>query len=154
MGSTGLQVLSGSFTTYNGVATALDGIEYIVGAPAITNGHTSISTSNILASTVAGETMYRFGYTLYQITAGSGGTCSTPSTVAVTLGWTDNSGTAQTQTFSTLGFGPTLAAGAYQNNELVMLLKPSSAITYSMTYTNGNCGSAPNIKIQPYAQEF
>jgi len=50
--------------------------------------------------------------------------------------------------------GPTLAAGAYQNNELVMLLKPSSAITYSMTYTNGNCGSAPNIKMQPYAQEF
>jgi len=149
-----MQVLGGSITTYNNVATALDGVESIVGAPILSNGHVAISTANILASTAANETLYRFGYALYQSTGGSGGTCSTPSTVAVTLGWTDNSGTAQTQTFPSANIGPTLAAGSYQTNELVMLLKPNSAITYAMTYTNGNCSTQPNVKIQSYAQAF
>ena len=114
--------------------------------------HAAITTANILASTDAASTRYRVGYHLFQAAAGSGGTCDSNATATVTLGWTDPSDTAQTKAEAAVNLAPALAAGAMGMDEILIVAKASSAITYAVAWADGNCTTQPTASIYAQAQ--
>lgn len=147
--------ISGVFGSYNGVATVGNGVPSFVGQGSNLAFFAAVSSTNLVATTVASVQRYRIGYYLFQKASGSGGTCASNATATVTLAWTDPggaSGQAQTKAFSAMNVTPTLAAGAYQSADTIVVSKASSALTYSIAWANGNCSVQPTASIYLYGE--
>lgn len=141
--------------TYNGVATVGNGLPSFVGQVANTGFHATVATANILATTVASVARYRVGYYMFQSASGSGGACATNATATITFAWTDpgsGAGQAQPESMAAMNIPPALAAGAYQGNEVRIVAKPSTAITYAIAWGDGNCNTQPQASIYIYAE--
>lgn len=147
--------ISGVLGSYNSVATVGNGVPSFTGQGSNLAFSAAVSSTNLVATTVASVQRYRVGYYQFQKASGSGGTCSTNATATLTLAWTDPggaSGQAQTKAMAATNVTPTLAAGAYQNADTIVVSKASGALTYSIAWANGNCATQPTASIYLYAE--
>jgi hypothetical protein len=145
----------GGLTRYAGDSLVGRGQPTFAGQSSQVGFHATVGSTNILATTWGGTgQVYRVGYTMWQATAGSGGTCNNNATATVTLAWTDPANQSQTKAESAMNVPPTLAAGAYQQDEIVVPAKASSALSYSIAWSNGNCTTQPTVTIKLWAEEL
>ena len=108
---------------------------------------TGSTTFNVIASTAAADSFYKFSFYAEQTAAGSGGTCSTNATVVLNLRWTGPANQTQNSATVTLTLTPTLGGNnAVQN--IMVRSKASTALTVvEGTFTNGNCSTQPTYTI-------
>ena len=134
---------------------AINGIPSVAGQASSLDFYAAVSTANVLASTVASVGRYRVGYYMFETASGSGGTCASNATATVTLGWTDpgdGAGQAQTKADAPLELPPTLAAGAYQQDQIVIAAQASTAITYAIAWSDGDCTAQPTASVYLFAE--
>lgn len=115
-------------TKYNGNNTVDLGLAPIMGKVASTSQTAAISTTTLLTS-VANDALYRVSGDVDCHSS------SAAATVSVTIGWTDTSNTAQTQTTST-AVCTTLGSSSFQSFTFNIQSKASTTITYATTIVN------------------
>jgi len=123
-------------------------------------GSATLGPTTMVTVAAAGTAFYSFSPYVYQVAVGSSGTCSTASTVAVSLTFTDPAGAAQSITTAT--FTTTTAAGVANTPEAIssgfgtyqFQAKLSTTIRYTATVTAGNCTNQPTFFIIPFLSQI
>lgn len=138
-------------TTTSGFSTEV----YTTPLPAASGA--SISAVTMVTPPVA--TSYYFGSYLSETVVGSGGTCSTGTTIQVNVIYQDpNAASAQTVPVGlytvtgagTLGYVPWTSGAAGWNFRAAA----NTAVKYSTTFTNGNCTTAPTVQFYPFLEQY
>jgi hypothetical protein len=121
---------------------------------AVASRNTTQAATNLLGwvdntATVHTVTMYPGPLTIRlnasQSAVGSGGTCSTNTTVVWTANWTDRTATAQSVTLGTQTItGAGTVGGSPLNVSQPIDVNSGSVVTFTATETNGNCTTAPS----------
>jgi len=154
-GNNGRVIASG----YSGTSTCPT-IETRVYSTQSATGSATLGPTTMLTVAAAGTSFYRFSPYVYQVGIGSGGTCGTASTVAVSVTFTDPAGAAQALTVATFTTGT--AAGVANTPEAIssgigtyqFQAKTATAVRFTATVTAGNCTNQPTFFIIPFLSQL
>lgn len=152
--------MAGTIGTYNNVATVGIGVPYFQGH-ADTAAFSTTQSNVTIATSVASDQQYDIGYSVYESTNGSGGTCNTNSTVTPAITYTDPNNQTHTFTAGAISLKPTADAGTEAGNCLAATgsggclitrkVKASTTISITYTYANGNCNTQPKATANSFA---
>jgi hypothetical protein len=130
-------------------------IPTVVGTSHTDNFFASFGPTNLIATTAAATTLYRIHFHLYQTASGSGGTCATDAMAFLNFAWTTpaNQAAVSNNYWGPLTIPPILgtcdlaSATGCMGMDSPIVVKASSAITYSVTWADGNCTTQPTATV-------